>query len=114
MNKYQEALDNIADELIECGRKKDLNGETILKEQTELNLLQELVDKSTTKWIPVEERLPSPDEHVLVTWKEYLTGDCWIDILRLSEHGDWVCVLGTLAGNVIAWMPLPEAYGGKR
>lgn len=44
MNKYQEALGNIADELIECGRTKDLNGETVLKEQSELNLLQELVD----------------------------------------------------------------------
>ncbi len=49
MNKYQEALDKIADELIECGRTKDLNGETILKEQTELNLLQELVDKAILK-----------------------------------------------------------------
>lgn len=49
MNKYQEALDNIADELIECGRTKDLNGETILKEQTELNLLQELVNRATPK-----------------------------------------------------------------
>lgn len=49
MNKYQEALDNIADKLIDCGRTKDLNGETILKEQSELNLLQELVDKATPK-----------------------------------------------------------------
>jgi hypothetical protein len=65
------------------------------------------------RWIPVEERLPSPEKYVLVTRKEYLTGDCWIDILRRSEYGNWVCLLGTLAGNVIAWMPLPEAYGGR-
>ena len=65
------------------------------------------------KWIPVEERLPSPEKYVLVTWKEYLTGDCLIDILRHSEYGNWVCTLGTLVGKVIAWMPLPEAYGGR-
>ena len=49
MNKYQEALEEIENVLIDCGRTKDLSGETILKEQNELNLLQELVDKTTPK-----------------------------------------------------------------
>ncbi len=55
MNKYQEALDNIADKLIDCGRTKDLNGETILKEQSELNLLQELVDNPPLKFENLKE-----------------------------------------------------------
>ena len=49
MNKYQEALENITEVLVECGRTKDLPGETIFEEQIELNLLQELVDKATPK-----------------------------------------------------------------
>lgn len=55
MNKYQEALDNIADKLIDCRRTKDLNGETILKEQSELNLLQELVDNPPLKFENLKE-----------------------------------------------------------
>ena len=54
MNKYQEALDSIVNELIECGRTKDLKGETILNEQIELNLLRELVDNPPLKFEELE------------------------------------------------------------
>ena len=54
MNKYQEALDTITETLINCGRTKDLPDETILKEQNELNLLKELVNKATPKKVIVK------------------------------------------------------------
>ena len=55
MNKYQEALDSIVNELIECGRAQDLKGETILNEQIELNLLRELVDNPPLKFEELKE-----------------------------------------------------------
>lgn len=55
MNKYQEALDSIVNELIECGRTKDLKGETIVNEQIELNLLRELVDNPPLKFEELKE-----------------------------------------------------------
>lgn len=93
MNKYQEALDNIADELIECGRTKDLNGETILKEQTELNLLQELVDKAdeqdaisnTGGLYPIYFKLHS-DSTLKSQTKDYL-----IDYIHVLYHNWGVC-----------------------
>lgn len=91
MNKYQEALDNIADELIECGRTKDLNGETILKEQTELNLLQELANKADEQSV-----VPNSDEflhfklHSDSTLKSQ-TKDYLVDYIHMLYHNWEFC-----------------------
>lgn len=118
MNKYQVALDALYDEDEMYKLAKGFSFDDYTSEYDYIkakeyckNVIQELIDNYA--WIPVEERLPSPEKYVLVTWKEYLRGDCWIDILRRSEYGDWVCALGTPVGKVIAWMPLPYAYGGE-
>lgn len=58
-------------------------------------------------WIPVSERLPEKEQYVLVsTDMNYVVtaafkGDYWNSVFDL----DWV--------EVLAWMPLPEAYKGK-
>lgn len=44
MNKYKNALNTIAELLIQDNRTIDCLGETLLMEQTELEVLQELVD----------------------------------------------------------------------
>ena len=49
MNKYQEALNIFCEQNTFKDISKDVLNENY-------KLLQELVDKSTTKWIPVEER----------------------------------------------------------
>lgn len=60
------------------------------------------VEREKHKWIPVKERLPKNGTRVLVTFEDgfvaaadyYGNGwDLWAD-----------------SGDVIAWMPLPEAY----
>ena len=48
-NKYKNALNTIAELLIQNNRTIDCLGETLLMEQTELEVLQELVDKATPK-----------------------------------------------------------------
>lgn len=66
-----------------------------------------------TAWIPVEERLPSGQENVIVTiyddhgdtpW-EYTTNAWHID-------GVWIADNDIVCGSVVAWMPLPEPYKG--
>lgn len=62
-----------------------------------------------TKWIPVEERLPEDGTYLctldgeLCGLDEPFTGMCGI------ENGKW-----DEEGCVIAWMPLPEPYQGKK
>ncbi len=61
-----------------------------------------------TEWIPVEERLPEDGTYLctldgeLCGLDEPFTGMCGI------ENGKWD------EGCVIAWMPLPEPYQGKK
>ena len=63
-------------------------------------------DELVPKWIPCSERLPDWDEHrdemVLVC---YGNGSIRFDTCM---NGEWV------HGNPIAWMPLPEPWGGDR
>lgn len=69
------------------------------------------------RWIPVSERLPKPDEFVLVTYKRWGHGDN--DLFKdLPEYVystyfayyDIHRGFGNENENVIAWMPLPEPY----
>lgn len=66
-----------------------------------------------SEWIPVDEALPTKDGFYLATLDGELCGedapfvglaeyseDKWVD-----DEPDYKCIL--------AWMPLPEAYGGK-
>ena len=55
------------------------------------------------KWISVEERLPSPDERVLVWLKANSAPYTQIDTDRII-NGRWV----RWRGCVSHWMPLPE------
>lgn len=61
------------------------------------------------KWIPCEERLPEKDVNVL-TYHRNVSFDyqyvSWID----DYSGKWAGFIGNLPDDVIAWMPLPEAY----
>lgn len=58
--------------------------------------------KTESDWIPVTERLPEHNDNVLVrTIGGFVTIDRYI-----PEDGEWYeC-------EVIAWMPLPEPWGG--
>ena len=62
-----------------------------------------------SKWIPCEERLPEKDVNVL-TYHRNVSFDyqyvSWID----DYSGKWAGFIGNLPDDVIAWMPLPEAY----
>ena len=77
------------------------------------------------KWIPTKERLPEHEEVVLVTVREGSKYDgsitlvnCVEEAIFYHEKEDW-CPYFSLNGyredihltnEVIAWMPLPEAY----
>lgn len=83
------------------------------------NYLEQLINEQfdnppLNQWIPVEERLPELNTKVLVTWRTYHSGNHYIDILYRDEYGRWGCGVELTSGCVVAWMPLPEAYGGKR
>ena len=66
---------------------------------------QEIADgKLLTGWIPVGERLPADEVDVLIT-----TGEEKVDVDFVID-GVWF--FGNNDYDVIAWMPLPEAYKG--
>ena len=64
------------------------------------------------RWIPVSERLPERDVDVLTYHRnesfdyQYVS---WID----CYSGKWSGFIGNLSDEVIAWMPLPQPYGGN-
>lgn len=64
------------------------------------------------RWIPVEERMPEPCKHVIVSYftvtkcfgtTHYVSEAAWNPIFgwNFNERPDW---------HVVAWMPLPEIY----
>lgn len=72
------------------------------------------------RWIPVTERLPEDEEHLVliqvsgklegnimledaITMASYNVADGWI----LEMYPEWE------DAHPVAWMPLPEPYGGK-
>lgn len=62
------------------------------------------------KWIPVAEGLPEPFVTVLVTHKRE-NDTPRRHMACLNHRGEWVGP--PLAGEVTAWMPLPEPYSGE-
>ena len=61
-----------------------------------------------TRWIPVSERLPEENIHVLCQFYMGGMAECY------HAHGMWHIVGGLRIScdEVIAWMPLPELYKG--
>ena len=75
-------------------------------------------DMEALEWLRDPEQLPKEGECVLVTVKtdkvrEGETGTFITLGCRKGESFD-VLNLGGLADGVVAWMPLPEPYGGKK
>lgn len=120
MDKYQEALNALCDEdeMYKIAKgfsfDDDYTSEYAYEKAKEYckSTMQGLIDNYA--WIPVEERLPELNTKVLVTWRTYHSGNHYIDILYRDEYGRWGCGVELTSGCVVAWMPLPEAYGGKR
>ena len=83
-----------------------------------VDVLEEL-PSAQPEWIPCSERLPEHpenDDYYLVTiqcehydgWDDYVTG-----FAEWTKNGwdELSCYIGQI--KVIAWMPLPEPYGGE-
>lgn len=101
-----------------------------------ISILEEVPEKPTG-WIPVSERLPENTEPVNITWVNrkpepyyadikdkpfaatghYCNGRWWwysaVCQDYLDEYGK--CDMDEMDGDieVVAWMPLPEPYGGE-
>lgn len=73
------------------------------------------------QWIPVEERLPENEKDIgrnyLVTLKYSNLNSIIATCARFEPSGRWLryCAIGEVdvTNEVIAWMPLLEAYGGE-
>ncbi len=65
--------------------------------------------QSVKTWIPVSERLPEDYIHVLCQFTLGGMAECYL------AHGVFHVVGGLVmtCNEVIAWMPLPEPYGGE-
>lgn len=79
--------------------------EDIIKAQPKLDV----PDIKVGKWIPVTERLPEENGSYIVTSMDYV--DTFEAVFETSE---WFSIdYCDDIKNVIAWMPLPEAYKGE-
>lgn len=102
---------NREDELINSYNEAIFDLLKIIEEQPKVN-----------EWIPVEERLPENEKDIgrnyLVTLKYSNLNSIIATCARFEPSGRWLryCAIGEVdvTDEVIAWMPLPEAYGGKR
>ena len=65
-------------------------------------------------WIPVSERLPKADEYIEDVSKYYLVqneyGDMLVARYTRGEYWEQMYQLKPIADEIIAWMPLPDAY----
>ena len=66
------------------------------------------------RWIPcTPDTMPKPMQKVLITFEEY--DQLWVTSARFIYYRktlQWDCDFGS-CGEVKAWMPLPEPYGGE-
>lgn len=83
--------------------------------RVELEARQKQIDelKSQSRWIPVSERVPDAMESVLVQFQDGEMTVTWrAPVRRISGFvEEWI--VGNPRNVVIAWQPLPKAYGGK-
>lgn len=68
--------------------------------------------KEEQQWIPCSERLPEPDTFVL-TYHRHLSFDYQYVSSIDETTGEWSGFCGNLSDEVLAWMPLPDAYEGE-
>ena len=67
---------------------------------------KKVIERLSTDWIPVSERLPEKHKDVIATVK--YSGFCgmygkWLKTASINDYGEW-------NGEVIAWMYLPKPY----
>lgn len=101
---------NREDELINSYNEAIFDLLKIIEEQPKVN-----------EWIPVEERLPEKEGYYisgdyLVTLKYDILNMSVVQCARITPDERWMRMIpnGKIdVTNVIAWMPLPEAYGGE-
>ena len=69
-------------------------------------------------WIPASERLPKAGEYVGNVAKYYLVqneyGDMLVARYTHSEYWEQIYQLKPVDGEIVAWMPLPEPYKGRK
>lgn len=100
-----EKYDGTYDVVIHCDSKED-------KQKVVGMLKNKIMD-----WIPISERLPDPDEYILLSFENYTMAA--IGRYERNEdgggnfyEGDEERTLLSFGLYVNAWMPLPEPYKG--
>lgn len=99
----------------------DLFGKLIQEHFDNPPLKLRAIEQIKNQWIPVEERLPENEKDIgrnyLVTLKYSNLNSIIATCARFEPSGRWLryCAIGEVdvTDEVIAWMPLPEAYGGR-
>ena len=92
---------------IEALERKKYKSEARRWKRRYLDLKQRIFKlEEQTRWIPVSERLPEDNIHVLCQFYLGGMGECYL------AHGVFHVVGGVVmtCNEVIAWMPLPQPY----
>lgn len=97
-------------------KKEELAQRLAAYEDTGLEPGEVMDGRMLTGWIPVSDRLPQNYTPVLGQWEWHSRQTNEVEIListvMMNASGEWVSSegLGAVAGDVSAWMPLPEIY----
>lgn len=74
---------------------------------TMMPVFADVIMNAFPRWIPVTERLPDHENHVLCCTATKKGQKNIVIGYYHHESGRWACGMNS---NVIAWMPLPEPY----
>lgn len=132
MNKYQKALNTIADTLTYYTVRKDL---ALLPSDNEIfdsmATLRELIEKvESFEWIPVSEMLPREHDSIFAKWygTDKWNSNLWRTVSNRvlvtvkyddgtrivkeshTRDGEWPDEKKCRNCKVVAWMPLPNPY----